>query len=204
MVSEISTSLDSLARNGIIDYDADAYVRGTTPRYVGKPDDVPHVPYMPFDQPLPDLHPAPLKPRIQPHKDEFVKEEESSSSNPHWKSALAQVLFSAIAVWVGVKNRDKIVSFIKGFSPEAIAKKVAEAKAAKEAAAKAAAAKAAAKAAEPSIITKIKTKVTELSKKMPEYIEKVKTLPKWAKITGASLAALLGLYGVYKVLPDKE
>lgn len=200
MVSQFYTPLDSLARNGIIDFDADAYIRGTTPRYVGKPNDVP---YLPFDQPLPELAPAPIKPHIQPRKDEFVKEEESGS-NPHWKTTLAQLLFATLAVAGGIKYKDKIISFIKSLSPEAIAKKAAEAKAAKEAAVKAAAAKAAAKAAAPSLMTRVKAKINELVKKMPELVEKVKTLPKWGKITLGSVAGLLGLYAVYKALPGKE
>ena len=74
MEGGIQNSLDALASNGILNFDADAFVSGASPRYVGG---LPQN-YLPFDRPLgnyptaPALLPNGTKIKEQPKKDEVV------------------------------------------------------------------------------------------------------------------------------------
>ena len=100
---------DRLAANGIIDFDADAYIRGTTPRYVGDPDGYVG---LPFDKPLPAMNQprAPyqatdssIKMHSQPNKDAFINHSEKEPTHLSWKEALFGTILAAVGIFGGVK-----------------------------------------------------------------------------------------------------
>jgi hypothetical protein len=96
MSANWANSLDMLAQNGVLDFDAPSFVTGQAPRYVGAPS-APPSPYV--GPPLPSA-PA-LK---QPEIDEFHKEKNKIPKNqdkdndyiknPSWK----KWLFGAVAI----------------------------------------------------------------------------------------------------------
>lgn len=93
------TSLDSLASEGIIDFDAAAYITGTPARYIGNP-----------NCPIYNIPPLAIQP---PAQDEFKrKRPESIVKTPFWKKALLGVLVATGAIW-GISKLRKTPSFIK-------------------------------------------------------------------------------------------
>jgi hypothetical protein len=108
-----TNSLDNLAANGIIDFDADSYVKGKAPRYVGDPDGYTG---LPLDRPL-MAEPYGISPGAQlsghPARDAFVNHGDKHHGNPTWKKALAAVLIAGLAVFGGIKYKDKIANLFK-------------------------------------------------------------------------------------------
>ncbi len=188
------TSLDSLAQNGILNFDANAYLNGTPPRYIDKPYGDRN--YSPFEQPLMNM-PSPygmgygmgygmspmgyqapwssVRPSMhaQPRHDEFAVEKAHDSKNINgW---LAGITAGVLGTWGVTKFFD-----IR-------AKKKAE--------------KAAKKAAEE---LKNKTKKATIDLKDLKGFEKVKgwfknigikltNAPKWVKISGITTISAAGL-----------
>lgn len=91
------SSLDNLAANGVIDFDADAFIRGTTPRYVGGDKT-----YLPFETPLPQsikgLNTSNLK--GQPDSDVF---NDGKKKLPLWKKITAGVAGTLLLAFGGFK-----------------------------------------------------------------------------------------------------
>lgn len=103
-------SLDNLAANGVIDFDAEAYVKGLPPRfighqenYIGLPGEMPLMAEPPIHGVYPGAHLSghPAKDGFEHHKDE--------NDNPSWKKALMTVLLTGLAVVGAVRYRGKIV-----------------------------------------------------------------------------------------------
>ena len=95
--------LDMCASAGILEFDAPAFIKGTTPRYHGHPD----FPTIPGELP-------PMK--EQPKKDEFKSSGDPAFNNPKWK----KWLFGALAVGAvafglykipAIKNKLSSISF---------------------------------------------------------------------------------------------
>ena len=98
-------NLDMLAQNGVLDYDAAAFVMDQNPRYIGRPS-------MP---PSPFLGPIPPAPAIQqPKNDEFVNNDTKHKKNPLWKKLLLGAIVTTGLVFAIVKRKD-IYSSIKNF-----------------------------------------------------------------------------------------
>jgi len=175
MVSNLPTALDNLASSGIIDFDADAYVKGTPARYVGNPD--PAAGYLPFDQPLPafpaQYGPAPQLP-AQPRQDAFVTHNKEEGL-PSWKKALAVVVLGGFAVLAGVKHKDKITKFLKSTWTKL------------------------------KTVGKNLTAPTPppAPKPAPVAAKSKFKIPKWAKVTGIGLGSLLVVGGIYKFLSSE-
>ena len=94
-------NLDNLAREGIIDFDASAFILGTTPRYVGNP---------PYTQlPLPDMSMVDTTNLKQPQKDEIIRttpdkaSKNTTSKNPTWKKVLFGLLATGLLIYGGSK-----------------------------------------------------------------------------------------------------
>jgi hypothetical protein len=107
MEGGIQNSLDALAANGVINFDADAFVSGASPRYVGS---LPQN-YLPFDRPLgnyptaPALLPNGTKIKGQPKKDEMVttpdgKQEKKTQT---WQKVCLGILGAAVLTFGGTK-----------------------------------------------------------------------------------------------------
>ena len=95
--------LDMCASQGIIDFDAPAYIRGTNPRYVGNPE------FETITGEIPNMKP-------QPQKDEFNKE--ISHGNPSWKKWAFGIFATGLTIFGAYKFRNtkfvsKIVNFAK-------------------------------------------------------------------------------------------
>lgn len=193
-------SLDILASGGVINFDADAFVNGTSPRFVGKPEGNL---YLPFDRPLPALPDAgEIKAgnhlKGHPDADAFISKEKEHKPIS-WKAVLTGILAGALALF-GASKIGKIKPFMtelgKKISPafEAVKNKFSSwFKKASEAASAAPSAPAAETVAEETapIVSKIKPLLEKFSKH--------------GKITAAGAAGLLGLYGLYQVLkPHKK
>lgn len=89
-------NLDNLAREGIIDFDASAFVLGTKPRYVGNP------PYIQL--PLPDMSMVDTTNLKQPQKDEIIRTTpEKTSKNPTWKKVLFGIFATGLLIYGGSK-----------------------------------------------------------------------------------------------------
>ncbi|MFA7659263.1 MAG: hypothetical protein WCY19_07500 [Candidatus Gastranaerophilaceae bacterium] len=181
-----TNSLDNLAKNGVINFDADSYIKGVPPRYVGDPDGYVG---LPFEQPLPAMQ-GTGQLSGQPSKDAFVKHDEVKTSATDWKKALMGVILAGLATF-GVLKAGKIYKNRK-------ATKAAKAKPAPTAAPAA--------AQNPTTDKKkffkgASEKVSKFFKSVPEKWSK---LPKAGRITIESLAGLLGLYGIYKLFSKNK
>lgn len=102
------SSVQGLARNGIIHFDPDAYIRYGVAQYVEQDDG-----YLPFDRPLyatPYVgYPPPTMRQEQPHHDVYVKHEKHSSS---WGAAIVGAIIGALGMYLGYeffKDKDKTV-----------------------------------------------------------------------------------------------
>lgn len=103
MSSNWITDLDFLAMSGVLDFDAAAYVQGTTPRYVGNPQSIPFVPDMPKMSPF----------NVTPSSDEFINSEKQNNEivkNPSWKKwlvggTIAAAIGYIICRIVGIKGK---------------------------------------------------------------------------------------------------
>lgn len=213
-------SLESLSKSGIIDFDADAYIKNG----VSKPVET-ESSYLPFDKPLvPIASPYGITPGEQlkgePSKDAFVSHKEKEHSKSNWKQILGGIIAGGIATFGGFKLfkklnnplkikasakkeglftiiKEKLVSVLQ---PEEEIKKTKKTKKAKKTVGKTAkdtvketTEKGAKKTAE-------KT-VKEVAEKGKGILAKI---PKGLKIAGGILIGLLGLYGFYEVAFKKH
>lgn len=92
-------NLDNLAREGIIDFDATAFITGTNPRYIGNPSYA-HLP-------LPDMSMIDTTNLKQPGKDEMVYANPEKngviSRNPLWKKVLFGLIAGGLIIGGGYK-----------------------------------------------------------------------------------------------------
>lgn len=106
MSSNWANNLDMLAQNGVLDYDAPAFVMGQKPRYVGAP-------AMP---PSPFAGPVPKAPNLnQPQSDEFnpEKTDDNFVKNPAWKKCAFTFLALGALALGGWKFKSKLMPSIK-------------------------------------------------------------------------------------------
>ncbi len=106
MSSNWANNLDMLAQNGVLDYDAPAFVMGQKPRYVGAP-------AMP---PSPFAGPVPKAPNLnQPQSDEFNPEKKDNNfvKNPAWKKCAFTFLALGTLALGGWKFKSKLMPSIK-------------------------------------------------------------------------------------------
>lgn len=105
MEGGIQSQLDTLSQNGILNFDADAYVKGTSPRYAGE---LPKQ-YLPFDRPLgcyptqPMLLPPGTKLPEQAKTDEMVKNGNEPKKTSTWKKVLFGLLGVGLIIGGGYK-----------------------------------------------------------------------------------------------------
>lgn len=198
--------LDALAANNIIDFDAESYIKGRPPRYVGNPDGYVG---LPFERPLPACNEYGVMPgphiHGEPKHDSFVHSEHEGGT-PDWKGFMFGALLTTLAAVGLYKHSDKIRSWLsKKIAPNS---SVTPPKTSPTAPAPA---PAAATNATPQAQTtdkksfgqKIKDGFSKVKEKTSEAYkigkEKFKAMPKWARIATASAAVLGGLYAVYKM-----
>lgn len=102
-----ANNLDMLAQNGVLDFDAPAFIMDQSPRYVGRP-----------DCPTPFMGPAPKIPAFnQPQTDEFQPnsgQDKNIVKNPSWKKWLFGGLALGALALGAWKFGPKAVSKIKG------------------------------------------------------------------------------------------
>jgi len=200
-----SNSLDSLASGGIINFDADAFVKGTKPRYVGNPGaEI----YLPGDTPLYFNPTYGIKPGAnlhgEPSTDAFIERgEHKQNSLPSFSTIIAGGLVATIAFLTGSKIKSlfttkdsKKCNTIKDFfnkSKERIESYINPTKKAEETV----------KVSSETTVATEKTKevVEKNGKKLIETVKEFCTKnSKGLKKTGIGLVGLLGLYGLYQVV----
>lgn len=214
-----SNYLDSLAANGVIDFDADSYIKGTKPRFVGSPEGG----SLPFQQPLSPVG-TPHNGKLSggPQKDAFIKRAGEEEYKPFsWTGLLAGTIAASLAVFTGFKIKSMITpkSKIKEDDVKSPSEVVDRAKETN---------------AKTTLTEKIKSfyntckeKVTGFfgkSKKVVEDATKdaakkakesadtvakdkagfISKLPTWVKRTGVGVIGILGLYGIYNVLSGNK
>lgn len=211
-----SSSLDTLATTGVIDFDADAYVKGAKPRYVGNPG---AGQYLPLEQPINSPANFGIKSGKNlpgnPEADAFVrnynekkeqegKEETEGKKPPSLQTLLAGGIIAALALFAGNKinkhmkaNPDSFKGIkekwntfkdkVKNFFSGSTEKSTESTT--KEAAAKTA--EQTEQAAKKGIIEKAKNLLKGAK-------DKFMKLPKKGKIGVGIGAGLLGLYALYK------
>lgn len=100
-------NLDMLAQNGVLDFDAPAYITGQTPRYVGGLS----------SQPSPFVGPMPNNQNLQqPKVDEFSYEKKDKKdivSNHAWKKWAFGLVAAGALIFGGIKFKSKILPAIK-------------------------------------------------------------------------------------------
>lgn len=104
-----AANLDMLAQNGVLDFDAPAYITGQPPRYVGSLD-VPPSPYA-----NPDFLPKTPYQRV-PDTDEFVRDTSDKKdivSNPSWKKWAFGLIAAGTLIFGGYKLKSKILPKLK-------------------------------------------------------------------------------------------
>ena len=110
MFPSLPSSLDRLASEGIVNFDSEAFIKDTAPRYVGAPQLS-----LPFEQPLyaypPNQSTGPILP-AQPKKDEFLNKP-PKSGNPAWKKILAGGIIAGLLALVGIKYGGKLKNLFK-------------------------------------------------------------------------------------------
>ena len=114
MTSNWAYSLDLLAQNGVLDFDAPSFVMGQNPRYVGRPS-LPPSPYATGIPPAPAIN-QPVIDEFQHQPQKIPKKTEKDNDiihNPSWKKwtfaalsigGLALLAFNYKSVAAGVKN----------------------------------------------------------------------------------------------------
>ena len=188
-------SLDSLATNGIIDFDADAYIKGTAPKFVGTPN------YLPGEQPLPAFNPPGQNAKLagQPAKDAFISNEKKANSD--WKKYTFFGLIAGLAALCTAKliKTKPTVSSIGNFFKKQVDWLKSKFK-------KTTPAITGTPAAAPTETTAATTKTisTKAKEIFKNISEKIKALPKGVKIAGGILAGVIVLDEVYKTLFGKK
>lgn len=101
-----SSSLDSLASNGVINFDADAYIKGTQPRYVGNPEQS----SLPLEGPMNTAsHGVTPGDKLSggPKRDAYVG---SLGTEEHKKTSFPKILTGAIAAGLAIFGGIKVKS----------------------------------------------------------------------------------------------
>lgn len=219
-----SNSLDSLAANGIINFDADAFIKGTPPRYVGSPEEPL---YLPFDKPLPDMFESHGKVGHGQNAGEgegnnpFLSKVHGTNNVSSLKEFLMIALVGGVGAFLIAKRKslaghcknikgktenfftsckEKITSPFKS-KPKAVTASVS-------AAAAAPAVTAATTATTATAATTGTTAAAKEAKGIKGFFSKIKALrwgnmPKWGKITTVSSVGLIALYGAYRIFGAK-
>lgn len=165
--------LENLAQNGIVDFDADAYIKGEPPKFVGKPYPTQ---YLPFDEPLPVMPEyygkTAYPPRLtaNPGKDAFISRVEKEKVKLPWKEALTVALVGGAAIFSGFR----VTSCIKNIKNRLTASPTSNTSSQSN-------------GFFSSLFSKISTSF------------KTFFTSRWGKISAISAAVLLGLYGLYKI-----
>lgn len=188
-----SNSLDNLAANHIIDFDAHSYIKGEPPRYVGDPDGYVG---LPFERPLPAANEYGVMPGHQlhgaPKHDAFVSSQhEEKPSN--WKG----FLFGALVATLGAVGLYKFADKIKN--------RLSKTSATKQTTTPTTGVK-----VQPSTTTTTQvgnTAKKSLKEKVVEIFKtgkaKFNALPRGARVATKVAAGLGGLYLVYKMFFSK-
>lgn len=165
--------LDMLAQNGIFNFDADAYIYGTPPRY-GVPAEMMERPIMGNPYCVPCLPQSRFVPQNVPQKDTFIHNEVPKHKESNLKEVLLVGILSALGLFAGYKCKNNIAPHIPG----------TKANKAKKAAATVAAA------------------ATQKAKEAASQVDKkgfTAFLKKHWKIGAISVGSLAGLYLVYNI-----
>ncbi len=102
-------NLDFLAQNGVLDFDAPAYILGRPPRYVGNPSNV---------EPM-VLNPPQVIGTPQPESDEFVPSEKKNNNlakPASWKKWLFGFVAAGALIFGGFKFKSKLVPWVKNLN----------------------------------------------------------------------------------------
>jgi len=176
-------SMDNLAANGIINFDADAYVNGTPPRYIGNPGMNAGLPFEAAVFPGPcqyGITPGPLL-SGHPSKDAFITKSEHGHSLLGSNKLLAGGIIAALAATAYSKVKSTFSSKSKDATKSG------------------------------GWISSIKEKISSLFNKTPEVKAETKVVEKAVEKTpgffrrnigkfGLGAVGLLGLYGLYQYL----
>lgn len=192
-------SLDSLASNGIINFDPEAYVKTGASKFEGEQEN-----YLPFDKPLlatPQMYGMPYAPQLhgEPENDAFVSRLKEKHSKLPWKGIAVTSVIGGLALAAGIKikslfnNRHIFSNPIKtksnkqsgGFFSNITSRFKKDGKEEVKKRSK--------KAAETS-----KKEAENVAKESKGFFKRLKNLPKSAKIIGGITAGIVGLYAVYK------
>lgn len=222
-----SKSLDSLAANGIINFDADSYINGTKPRYFGAPSGGTS---LPGDIPLTGYGITPGENlHGEPAKDAFISHNEGEGS----PLSMNTIATGGLVVALGLYAASKLKSFLGGKSEKAEGlrkhldnarttvaswinpnKETTQPQQTATAQTTTETPKAAAKTA-PATEAVVKTEATTAANTTAKAEKGVKKLitqakeflakhPKGTKITVAGLIGLLGLYGLYNFVGGNQ
>lgn len=193
-----TNALDNLAANGIIGFDADAYVKGTTPRYVGNP----YKEYrgLPFEEPLPIMpaqHGISGGPKLggEPEKDAFISHEEPKSNHTSLKSMIAGITVAGLGIYLLTKT-NKIKEFLKfGKTAKSTSNKsfFERCKDKVNSWFSSTPKKATASQVEPQVEKKIEVEAGKTLKK--SFFKR-----KWVKVTGGIGLGLVALYGAFRLI----
>lgn len=167
--------LDSLAANGIINYDANAFINGLPPRY-GMPLDQNPLMASPYGYPYPYGYPPVQPDSFEKHNKHGEKGEHGTSS---WKKTLFNVFLGTSAVILALHYKDKLFKLkdkAAGFVGSILEKIPGTAKYS-------------AKKAEEA------RKLAELTKKAAKWDRFVKV----SKYGGIALGAVAGLFALFKL-----
>lgn len=209
----MSGSLDNLAASGVINFDADAYIKGTPPRYAGPSEN-----YLPFDKPLfaePQFYGiAPGEHMQGSGRDAFVTHDKKQSSGPTFKQVLAGLLATGLAGFAAFKlffntkvllpgekgfigkSKEQLNSFLKSEKVKNVEEKAKETTKGFFAKCKELFAKGKEKLGS-LFESKEAKKAREAAKRAEERTRKV---TKGLKAAGVVLAGILGLYGLYTLI----
>lgn len=207
MENSMSPSLDALASNGVVNFDANAFLKGTTPRYYGSPNE--GQVYLPGDQPLFNSPEIPAygiaggeNLKGQPNKDAFLaREHEKGEINVSTKNIITAGIVGALALFAGSKFKKTQLGqkLISKFSKANIAETASGilGKAQSALSGVTGKTKPAASAAAETV-----EKVAEVAKTKKKF--SLANIPKPVKIGGLAVAGALGLYEVYRMITDRK
>lgn len=182
-----TNSLDNLAANGIIEFDADSYVKGKPPRYVGDPNGYVG---LPFERPLPACNEYGIMPgpklHGEPSADAFISREHGEKPS-NWKG----FLFGAFIATLGALGLYKFGEKLKGwFSKKPTITQNPPGTNTTQQVSNAA--QSAANTTKKSFVQNVKDGFKDLKVKFSN-------LKPWAKGTTYAAGGLAGLYIIYKI-----